>query len=711
LHREEGVYMTKVVFSGKILAVFMAFYVLLMGLSSISYGLLARTSFVEKLSVGHFIDVPFYYQVKNYYCGPAALQMVFDYYGENISQYEIAEVARTIPYVTYTDELRRAAHFSNLSTSMGSELLENITGYTARKLGYAAFEADGMSLDDLKSLIDQDFPIILLMRWMPEEPYGHYRVAIGYNETHIFMHDPWNTSWGGSFGGPQIAMNYTFFLQMWEYSGYWGLFVSPWTISIEIPDIIYAGQQFIVKANVTYPCPEPFSHTYPAELCNATIILSEGLSLVEGESFKKSIGTLQAGAFAIVSWTVKADRTGNYNIIVNAEGKISGFVSEKPHEGLPSYNYQDRIGGCALSQAIVEEPQGIYISGIDPREAYTGTTACIFGGGATPNGTVKAFLSGPKNETTVTINVTLGQANADNKGNWEINFIVPYVPPGDYNVIVIDEETSTNDTIDFRVISTVPPPPPQSFRINNVLPSSGPPGTLVQIYGQGALGDNVLIYFNDMLVANVTTEFSGSWRATFHVPNVNSGNYIITALDAASNQTDTTIFTVTAPPIIHVYPEEAPIGSKITVIGKEFDPNTGIFLAFEDLAFFSPIYTDENGEFNVTLIIPAVNSGNYTIKAISTYYYEEGPKVLANTSFRVTLGLDTIFQKLDKIENALNQTQQATQTTQDQATSAKEAAESAGTTAIEARDYSLTAMIFAMVTTALSLITIVLKRK
>ncbi len=70
----------------------------------------------------HYIEVPFYYQVKKYYCGPAALQMVFDFYGENISQYEIADVARTVPYVTYTDEMRRAAHFSNMSTSMGSEM-------------------------------------------------------------------------------------------------------------------------------------------------------------------------------------------------------------------------------------------------------------------------------------------------------------------------------------------------------------------------------------------------------------------------------------------------------------------------------------------------------------------------------------------------------------------------------------------------------------
>jgi len=63
------------------------------------------------------------------------------------------------------------------------------------------------------------YPIILLMRWVPEEPYGHYRVAVGYNESHVLLHDPWNSiEWGGDYGGPNLAMNYTFLLDMWNYS-------------------------------------------------------------------------------------------------------------------------------------------------------------------------------------------------------------------------------------------------------------------------------------------------------------------------------------------------------------------------------------------------------------------------------------------------------------------------------------------------------------
>jgi len=304
----------------------------------------------------HYVYVPFYYQVKNYYCGPAALQMVFDFYGENISQLEIADVARTVPHMTYAEELRRAAHFSNSSTSMGNEIPEyNITGYDQRNLGYAAFEQEGMTIDDLKSLIDMDYPVILLMKWAPEEPYGHYRVVVGYNQTYVFLHDPWNNiGWGGDYGGPDLAMNYSFFLNMWDYSSRWGLFVSPWKIVTDMPKIVYVGEHLRITANITYVCPSPFNiYEYPASSCNATITLPHGLTLADGENATKNLGNLQAGSTIQASWVAEAKFSGNYSFTVEAEGKIDGFVGEKPEIG--SNYYQDKIGGCVLNLAIIAE--------------------------------------------------------------------------------------------------------------------------------------------------------------------------------------------------------------------------------------------------------------------------------------------------------------------------------------------------------------------
>jgi hypothetical protein len=269
--------------------------------------------------------------------------MLFDYYGEDVNQSEIADVARTFPDVTFTDELRRAAHFSNISTSMGNEMSGNVTGYTPRELGYAAFEAHGMDLAQLKTYVDQDKPLILLMWYSEAHVYGHYRVVTGYNETDVFLHDPW--AWGGKYGGPNIALNYSTFANLWSYYNNWTLYVSPWTVNVSAPIYMRSETPFQVNVTITYPQSLPNSlYDYPASSCNATIILPANLTLVQGELQEKEIGTglLEAGVNSTVSWMLVANLSGTYVFTVEAEGLVSGFVGE--HNGYPPYVYGDRIG-------------------------------------------------------------------------------------------------------------------------------------------------------------------------------------------------------------------------------------------------------------------------------------------------------------------------------------------------------------------------------
>jgi hypothetical protein len=295
------------------------------------------------------VPVPFYYQEKDYYCGPAALQMVFNYYGENISQSEIACVARSIGdplYVTYTDELRRAGHFSNISTSMGDELSNNITGYTLRQLGYAAFESQGVDLTTVKSFLDQGKPLILLMWYSSYHHSGHFRVATGYNETHVFLHDPWNKpSWGGTYGGPNLAFNNSQFSDLWSYSGNWALYVSPWTVNFSAPSYVTPGTPFQIESTVTYPQP-PLNvlSPYPASSCNASIVLPANLSLAQGENQKKTVGTglLQAGDSSTLQWTLIANSSVTGTVSITVEGMISGVVGA--HANYTAYSYTDRTG-------------------------------------------------------------------------------------------------------------------------------------------------------------------------------------------------------------------------------------------------------------------------------------------------------------------------------------------------------------------------------
>jgi len=358
------------------------------------------------------IPVPFHYQGENYYCGPASLEMVFDFYGDDVSQLEIADVARTFPYVTYTDELRRAAHFSNLSTSFGEEMPGKISGYSIRKLGYAAFERKVVSIDELKTLINNDYPIVVLMWYDSRRTSGHYRVVIGHSETHITLHDPWNKlAWGGTYGGPNVTMTYSTFLDLWEYSGYWALLTCPWNVTLNVPDSIHLGQVFNVTANVTYPCPEPFSNMYyPSSSCNATITLPAELDLASGEVIKKTLGTgnISAGGSATTNWALKADTLGAYMISVAVEGKVNGYV--RSHGSYPAYAYEDRIGGYAICNfTITEAISDITVADVKPYRTIVG------------------------NESTTSINVTVL-----NRGSFETFNVTLYANATVIQTIPID---------------------------------------------------------------------------------------------------------------------------------------------------------------------------------------------------------------------------------------------------------------------------------
>lgn len=295
------------------------------------------------------LPVPFCYQEKDYYCGPACLQMVFNYYGDNTLQSEIACVARTIGIPVYSTtgfDLRRAAQFSNCSKSMGDQLSHSIAGYASGQLGYSAFEAYGMNLTVLESFLDQGKPLILCMWYSSSHVDGHFRVAVGYNQTDVFLQDPYNKPlWGGRYGGPETVLNVSQFMDLWSYDDYWALYVSPWNVSFSAPTHAVPGKPFQVRSTITYPQPLPNAlSTYPAFSCNASITLPAGLSLASGENQTKTIGTglIEAGNCQNVTWMLIANVSVADTVGITAEGAISGSV--EAHDNYLAYGYIDTIG-------------------------------------------------------------------------------------------------------------------------------------------------------------------------------------------------------------------------------------------------------------------------------------------------------------------------------------------------------------------------------
>jgi len=291
------------------------------------------------------LSVPFHYQINKYYCGPAALEMVFDYFGENIPQQEIAEAGLTEEELgTFGKCMIRAAHFSYLSISEGKELEGSIQGYSNRKIGYAAFEKNGLSIEDLKKLIDEGFPLIVTTWYDEKKTNPHFRVVVGYNDTHIIVNDPWNKDiWGGWSGGPNVPIEVNTFLELWDVNDNWGLFVAPWDINLEVVEVNSQIFKFIVTVN--YSCPWTFNTPiYPATECNVTIELSNGLYLLNETKVKiLGNGTLYAGKIETVEWTVyKENWQETFTVTISAKGKVRNKIT------FPwgySIEYVDIIGG------------------------------------------------------------------------------------------------------------------------------------------------------------------------------------------------------------------------------------------------------------------------------------------------------------------------------------------------------------------------------
>lgn len=134
----------------------------IIGIQSCSvYNKSAIISEIEESKEGGFMikGVPFISQQK-YYCGPASLAMVLNFWGGKFNQDEIAKEL-------YIEELKGTLNFD----------LE----FYSRHKGYRAKSARG-TLEELKALILQGKPVIILedLGMGPIKKW-HYSVVVGYN--------------------------------------------------------------------------------------------------------------------------------------------------------------------------------------------------------------------------------------------------------------------------------------------------------------------------------------------------------------------------------------------------------------------------------------------------------------------------------------------------------------------------------------------------
>jgi len=313
------------------------------------------------------IAVPWHQQMNGLFCGEGVLGVVYDYWGPDIDQKQIANVARSSSAGTWSFDMIRAGHFSNMSSAQGGFFPHDIptAGYPERALGYASFpySSDKFWLDDLKGLIAADIPVILLMTYEANGGGGgHYRVAIGYDDTigKIYFSDPWGrdqnhlTNWTGIRAWPYDELQ-----TGWNYKAdgedhpYWGMIMMPWKVDIKTIRQLKPGSIATITAYLTYPCPKPFdSSLYPAVDVKAMLALPDEITFVSGSPWVL-LGDIEAGSSVKADWKVRINKPlQGKEIRVTAYGIVSGHVPQAAWTGVektyPPYDYADAIGGKAF---------------------------------------------------------------------------------------------------------------------------------------------------------------------------------------------------------------------------------------------------------------------------------------------------------------------------------------------------------------------------
>lgn len=112
------------------------------------------------------LDLKPYRREIKFFCGPASLKIVLDYYGVSVPEQEIAKAA-------------------NATREKGASAKGLVKA--AEYFGFNAFFKEDSTLDDLRYYLDKKIPVIVDWFW---EDDGHYGVVIGIDKKNIIFRDP-----------------------------------------------------------------------------------------------------------------------------------------------------------------------------------------------------------------------------------------------------------------------------------------------------------------------------------------------------------------------------------------------------------------------------------------------------------------------------------------------------------------------------------------
>lgn len=183
------------------------------------------------------------------------------------------------------------------------------------------------------------------------------------------------------------------------------------------------------------------------------------------------------------------------------------------------------------------------------------------------------------------------------------SIVVPPTTRGSHNIKARDNNQNAASA-SFEVTSSI-----------TVNPNSAGPGSTVSLVGRGFRASYVVsVNFNGTAIktqpTTITTDTTGSFSASFEVPGVVAGNYLVRASYDAYLATATLMVASS----IALSPPSGNVGTEVMVNGTGFSPGGSAVLSY-DSQTLATISADSAGGFSASFSVPASMAGQHTVSA------------------------------------------------------------------------------------------------
>jgi len=326
--------------------------------------------------------------------------------------------------------------------------------------------------------------------------------------------------------------------------------------------------------------------------------------------------------------TDRTDSEGEFTIIITIPEDSSG-----PYRVLANLAY------TTADRYFVVRP-GLTVS---PEKGPLGTNVTVKGQGFAKNEEaieLMYYLNG--SYKTIESNIM-----ADARGSWGTSFQIPSSTRGEHKLDAQGAESKLYEVGDatFRVTAEI-----------SIDKPSGIVGDTVTMTGSrfSASEKDITVLLDSQAVAtDIQANSKGEWEASFTVPEMPAGEYIVTADGEQTRKEDISELSFEIKSNTALSSDEGHVGMDLTVTGCGFAANEEVVILYDD-SQVATAETDDKGNFEASFSVPESKHGEHEVRAKLTGSTNNTADLETNASAVFTMESDpppvpTLISPSDRI--------------------------------------------------------------